>query len=454
MMTKQPMATTDVDRLLGQARWVEGFARALVREDSDDVAQDAWLAAIQHPPAPAASPRPWFATVMRNLKRMRFRSASRRRAREEASAPDEKVPTPAELTHRMELQRRLASAVLALEEPQRSTVVLVFYEGRSPADVARRQGVPATTVRSRMRAALVTLRQRLDAEEGGDRGRWHLALAPIVAPKLVPATAPVWPLAFAAIAVLATTGVVIAIQHHAAPAEIQRDDASTSTRPIDTRAPTTAMSFTRTPDPPSLRSAPTPTLAIAGDDEALHQPSIPPAFRSAENTLMKHVDECYEISHRVGHDLKGLVHLTISLETTELGVDANVEIDKNHTTIVDPDFLECIRENARAIEDSLERLRAQGEHIEGPLKVHVVREMPPTPEGTELVQVSPPDDEPLQCPEGTTVAGTQGTHQWCVLPDGTKHGPEWFWDKQGHVTARTSYDHGTSRMETRSPDSD
>src|SRR5262245_55974070 len=202
MMTKQPMVTTDVDRLLGQARWVEGFARALVREDSDDVAQDAWLAAIQHPPAPAASPRPWFATVMRNLKRMRFRSASRRRAREDASATDEKVPTPAELTHRMELQRRLASAVLALEEPQRSTIVLVFYDGLSPADVARQQAVPATTVRSRIRAALVTLRERLDAEEGGERGRWHLALAPIAAPKLVSTTAPVWPLAIAVLAVL------------------------------------------------------------------------------------------------------------------------------------------------------------------------------------------------------------------------------------------------------------
>src|SRR5215470_2042101 len=161
-MMNRPMTTADVDRLLGQARWVEGFARALVREDSDDVAQDAWLAAIQRPPAPAASPRPWFATVMRNLARMRFRSASRRRAREGASPTGGDAPTPAELAHRMELQRRLASVVLALEEPQRSTIVLVFYEGLSPADVARQQGVPATTVRSRMRAALVTLRARLD----------------------------------------------------------------------------------------------------------------------------------------------------------------------------------------------------------------------------------------------------------------------------------------------------
>ena len=447
------MATTDIEGLLGQARWVEGFARALVREDSDDIAQDAWLAAIQHPPAPAASPRPWFATVMRNLKRMRFRSASRRRAREDASAPDEKVPTPAELTHLMELQRRLASAVLALEEPQRSTVVLVFYEGLSPAEVARQQAVPATTVRSRIRAALVTLRERLDAEEGGERGRWHLALAPIAAPKFVPATAPVWPLAFAAIAVLATTLVVAAIQRDVGRADTQPGDSST--RSINATAPSTTMlSTSRTNEPTLPRSASLPTITTTQDEEVSHDPSITPAFSSAEKTLMKHVDECYEISHRVGRDMKGIVQLTISLETTKLGVDANVEIDTKHTTIVDADFLECIRENATAIEDQLEHLRQQGEDIEGPITMNVAREMPPTPEATEVVQVSPGNDESPPCPEGTMLAGTEGTHQWCVLPDGTKHGPEWFWDKQGSVTARTSYDHGSSSMEMRRPGSD
>jgi len=91
--------------------------------------------------------------------------------------------------------------------------------------------------------------------------------------------------------------------------------------------------------------------------------------------------------------------------------------------------------------------------------MNVAREMPPTPEGAEVIQVSPANESPANdesppCPEGTMLAGTQGTHQWCVLPDGTKHGPEWFWDKQGGVAARTIYDHGTSSMEMSSPGSD
>ncbi|MBX3154894.1 MAG: RNA polymerase sigma factor [Deltaproteobacteria bacterium] len=430
MTTKQPMPTADLDSLLDHARWVEGFARALVREDSEDVAQDAWLAAIRHPPAPSASPRPWFATVMRNLRRMRFRNTERRRAREDASAPEEKAPTPAELAHRMELQRRLASAVLALEEPQRSTVVLVFYEGLTPADVARRHNLPATTVRSRLRAALATLRERLDAEEGGDRNRWHLALAPIavVVPK---ATAPVWPLVFAAVAVVAavaTTGAVVTRSHDA---EIRHE--STSTPPAHALAPPPS------PSPPPPRTA-AQLLTVAAP------PEVPPAFATAERTLMHHVDECYEIAHRVGRDLTGIVQMTISLDTA--ADDAHVEIDTARTTITDPDFLECIRENATAIEDQLDRLREQGEPIEGPIAIHVAREMPPKPDAAELVQLGPPDDESPACPEGTALAGTRGTHQWCALPDGTKHGPVWEWDAEGRAIARASYDHGASAMET------
>jgi RNA polymerase sigma factor (sigma-70 family) len=452
MMTKPPMAMTDVDSLLAQARWVEGFARALVREDSDDVAQDAWLAAIQHPPATTGSPRPWFATVMRNLKRMRFRGAARRRAREEASAPEDHVPTPGELAHRMELQRRLATAVIALDEPQRSTVVLVFYEGLSPAEVARQQGVPATTVRSRVRAALATLRDRLDAEDGGDRGRWKLALAPIAAPKLVPATAPVWVFAVAAIVLVAMTGVIGAIRYTASHADVERE---VGTRSIHTGAPATATSSAASrPDPRVSRTASIPTLTVTGD-EGSHDPAVPPGFARAERTLMDHVDQCYEIAHRAGHDLKGIVQLTISLVATERGVDASVEVDPKHTTIVDPAFLECLRENARAIEDEVERLRDEGEAIERPLKIHVTREVPPTPEGAQLVQLSGFDDESSPpCPEGSVLTGTRGAHQWCVRPDGTKHGREWLWDDRGDVTVRTTGDDGTSSFEMRGPDRD
>lgn len=428
-MTKH---ATDVEGLLGQVRWVEGFARALVREDSEDVAQDAWLAAIQRPPA--ASSRPWFATVMRNLTRLRFRSASRRRAREHARAAGDDVPTPAELAHRMELQRRLANAVVALEEPQRSTVVLVFFEGLSPAEVARQQGIPATTVRSRLRAALVTLRARLDAEEDGDRARWQLALAPLAAPKL----APVVPVAIAVVAAtVVAAGVVIAIAVRRPPPPATADRSPDVARWVE---PVAAV----TPRPPAPALLP-PSRAIVADTLA----PVPSAFWHAERALVQHVDECYAIANRVGRDLKGLVQLSISLDP--LGIGADVEVDSQRTTITDPDFLECIRENAMAIEAELERMRDQGERLEG-LRVDVAREMPPTADSAETVSLSADDAEPPACGEGTSVAGTAGVRQWCALPDGTKHGLEWQWREDGKVSVTASYDRGASTMETTASD--
>jgi len=58
-------------------------------------------------------------------------------------------------------------------------------------------------------------------------------------------------------------------------------------------------------------------------------------------------------------------------------------------------------------------------------------------------------EESPTCPAGTTLAGTRGKQQWCALHDGTKQGPEWVWDQQGHVTSRESYDNGASSMQLR-----
>src|SRR5262245_2004586 len=77
--------------------------------------------------------------------------------------------------------RRVVSSVLALEEPYRDVVLLRFFEDLPPREVARRLGVPTETVRTRTRRALDRLRERLDAEHGGDRAAWSAALAPVAA---------------------------------------------------------------------------------------------------------------------------------------------------------------------------------------------------------------------------------------------------------------------------------
>jgi RNA polymerase sigma factor (sigma-70 family) len=170
------------DELVADLGWLRRVARALVHDaaTAEDVAQDAWLAASEHPPATPGPMRPWLRSVVGNLVRMRHRSNRRRQAREFVSAtlvpPD--PPSPAEIVERVELQRVLADEVLALREPYRTTVLLRFFTKLSSAEIARRLGVPDSTVRRRLKIALDELRARLDTRNDGPGSGWLAALVP------------------------------------------------------------------------------------------------------------------------------------------------------------------------------------------------------------------------------------------------------------------------------------
>ena len=178
-----------VEDLLEHAAWVRGVAYALVRDAStaDDLVQETWLAALRRPPDGDRPLRPWLAGVVRNLARQRRRGDARRERREEAvAARGAELPTPDELAARLELQRGLADLVAELAEPFRATLLLRYYEGLSGADIARREGVPAGTVRWRLSRALELLRERLDDRHEGDRRAWALALVPLARHPLPP----------------------------------------------------------------------------------------------------------------------------------------------------------------------------------------------------------------------------------------------------------------------------
>ena len=63
-------------------------------------------------------------------------------------------PTPAEIASRLELERRVVDAVAELDEPYRSTLILHFYDGLKPVEIARHLGIPDATVRVRLKRAL------------------------------------------------------------------------------------------------------------------------------------------------------------------------------------------------------------------------------------------------------------------------------------------------------------
>lgn len=170
----------DPSVLLADSRWMRSLAAQLVRGDPsvvDDLVQEALLVAIERRVPPT---RPWMGTVMRNLARLRFRSQARRRDREVFANEVREVPSPSELTARMDLHRQLADAVLRLREPFRETVLLRFNEELRPQEIAEHLGVSAGTVRSRLKRGLDMLREDLDARHGADGHSWAMALLPLL----------------------------------------------------------------------------------------------------------------------------------------------------------------------------------------------------------------------------------------------------------------------------------
>ncbi len=161
-----------IDALLAESRWLTRLAAALAGEGdaADELAQQTWLQALESPPHDRRNLRGWLATVARNIWRGRHLAEQRRAARERAAPIAEPPATPEEAVARAELRRRVVEAVLALDEPYRSTLVMSFFEEMSAAAIAALVGAPVETIRTRRKRGLARLRERL-AVERDERGR-------------------------------------------------------------------------------------------------------------------------------------------------------------------------------------------------------------------------------------------------------------------------------------------
>ena len=167
------------EELLQHTEWLTRLARALVGDAaSGDVVQDTYEAVLTKTSSRRGPLRPWLGGVARNVARMTARGTSRRERREQAVPVHEEVPSPEQLLARAQIQQQVNRLVLELPEPLRSTLLLRFFEGLSAADIARAQGIPAATVRSRLKDALDRIRVELDSAHGNNRRAWVGLLAP------------------------------------------------------------------------------------------------------------------------------------------------------------------------------------------------------------------------------------------------------------------------------------
>jgi RNA polymerase sigma factor (sigma-70 family) len=182
-MTYQPVS---LQELLSHQGWALQVARRLVHEESEaeDLVQRTWIAALRSPPNTARGARAWIRKVILNLARERHRRALVRERHERSSAVEATAPDAFESLSRSEIHRLLGEHLLELSEPYRSAVILRYYEGLSSAEIARRQRIPAGTVRWRLKIGLDQLRTELDRRSHGDRTRWVSALLVFLPPEM------------------------------------------------------------------------------------------------------------------------------------------------------------------------------------------------------------------------------------------------------------------------------
>lgn len=203
----------DPEVLLQHAGWLRGLVRGLIRGEQgvEDVVHDTWVVALERPPRRAGALPAWLARVARNAAFSRRRRQIRAARRDRAAARAESVPSTDELVGRAEMHQRVVQAVLALEEPYRSTLLMRYFEDLSPQDIARRSGIPAGTVRSRLKRALDQLRRRFDRESGGGRAGWCAALLPLALPQGSSAAAFIGTLAMSMKTKIALLGILLVI---------------------------------------------------------------------------------------------------------------------------------------------------------------------------------------------------------------------------------------------------
>lgn len=170
-----------LEMLLEHADWIRALARRLVRDPdtAEEVVQRTFLAAADRNPGDDRPVRAWLAVVVRNLARAARRASARRSHHESKAARPEALPSVDDVVGRAQMQRELVEAVLELDEPYRKVILLRFYDGKTPNEIARALGLPAATVRTHLARGIAKLRARLDRAHGGNRESWLSVLLPL-----------------------------------------------------------------------------------------------------------------------------------------------------------------------------------------------------------------------------------------------------------------------------------
>jgi RNA polymerase sigma-70 factor (ECF subfamily) len=139
---------------------VNGLALRILRDaaEAEDVVQEVfvqvWRQAERYDPG-RGSPEAWLCTIARSRALDRLRRRTTRREDPEPSTPAS-ITTP-----RTEEALAVRKALDSLSPDQRRALELAYYEGLTQTEIAQRLGEPLGTIKTRMRTAMIRLRDLL-----------------------------------------------------------------------------------------------------------------------------------------------------------------------------------------------------------------------------------------------------------------------------------------------------
>jgi len=100
----------------------------------------------------------WLLVIARNLSIDRLRRRTPAMGEEIAGVLLGPAPDIESLVARNEMAGRIRAALRSLPEAQRATMELAYFEGLTRTEIAKRRGEPLGTVKTRLRAALISLK--------------------------------------------------------------------------------------------------------------------------------------------------------------------------------------------------------------------------------------------------------------------------------------------------------
>jgi RNA polymerase sigma-70 factor (ECF subfamily) len=157
------------------SRLLFGLILRIVRDraEAEEILQEAFVRVwtrVETYDARMGGPLPWIVRVARNFAIDRLRARQTRAAvntpapdgHVSETVPDADVQNPEAAVLDAERRQALSHAMATLPPEQRHLIEAAFFEGYTHSELARRFGLPLGTVKTRIRAGMIAMRQRLE----------------------------------------------------------------------------------------------------------------------------------------------------------------------------------------------------------------------------------------------------------------------------------------------------